>query len=528
VVPAGVAVEAYERDDVTTELDPRQVEMMLAAAVERLPRLLPGQRWFGGKEHPITYVEVRDSAALPDYPSALLVLMDVHSTGQPVATYFLPLELAPDSAPTASVDTVVRADGLVLRDGLADPAACRALLRGIAEGRTAPTTNGGRFAFQATVSRSGAARLSDLDLDGLDVRRLTVEQSNSSVIFGRELILKAFRRTQQGANPEVEILRFLDEHTAFERVPRLLGWAEYQAEDGSSMPVGVLQAFVPNEGDGWAYVLGMAAAGMPGSSDASLMSRLTAALADLGTTLAELHLALASQPDVADFAPEALTVTDVAIWRDRTLGSLTRACRYVDDLVAGESAAAASLKAEAEAVQSGVSVLRATIDDFALLADGSTAKTRHHGDFHLGQTLVGPGGWTIIDFEGEPLRPLTERRAKQTPLRDVAGLLRSLDYAEATARRQRPASDTTRSTPEADRLLASAFAEARRAFLSRYVDVVRSAGAPLLPQRDDDLARVLHPLEVEKALYELSYEVGNRPDWVAIPLGALARLASAR
>ncbi len=510
-------------------MDPNQIDAMLAAAVERLPRLLQAQRWFGGKEHPIARVEVRDSAALPEYPSALLVLIDVHSPGQPLATYFLPLEVAPASDTAAPADTVVQAGGLVLRDGLADPAACRALLRGIAEGRTAPTASGGRFTFQAAVGKGGVTYLSDLDVDRLDVRRLTVEQSNSSVMFGHELILKAFRRTQAGTNPEVEILRFLGEHTTFERVPRLLGWAEYQAEDGSSMPVGVLQAFVPNEGDGWEYVLRLVETGLSGTGATSVGARLSAVLSKLGTTLAELHLALASQPGVVDFAPEAITVSDVAIWRDRTLGSLTRTRRYVDELVASGSSATAGLQVEAEAVQAGADVLRATIDDLALLADGSTVKTRHHGDFHLGQTLVGPDSWTIIDFEGEPLRPLAERRARQTPLRDVAGLLRSLDYAEATVRRRRLADLDSGQSPDAvDCLLASAFAEARQAFLSRYVGVIRAAGAPLLPQRDDDLARVLGALEVEKALYELSYEVGNRPDWVAIPLGALARLATAR
>ena len=277
----------------------------------------------------------------------------------------------------------------------------------------------------------------------------------------------------------------------------------------------MLQAFVPNDGDGWEYLLKTVSAADAGDDSGALASRLGSLLADLGTTLAELHLALASQPGDETFAPEAITVADVAVWKDRTLGSLTRALRYIEGLV---STGDQNVRADAEAVRAGADVLRGSIEDFALLADGSCVKTRHHGDFHLGQTLVGPDGWTIIDFEGEPLRPLAERRAKQTPLRDVAGLLRSLDYAEATVNRQGPPSAT----------LPSAFAEARQAFLSSYVETIRAAGAPLLPSRSDDLTRVLRALEVEKALYELSYEVGNRPDWVAIPLGALALLACAR
>jgi maltose alpha-D-glucosyltransferase/alpha-amylase len=275
----------------------------------------------------------------------------------------------------------------------------------------------------------------------------------------------------------------------------------------------VLQCFVVNQGDGWAYVLRESSVFSSQSSDGA---RLVGDLADLGRTLAGLHLALASRPDVPDFAPESIDDRDVEAWRTRTHASLddvlARIERGLQNGPAGTGWSTQDRRYGA-AVCEGAGRLRSVIDGISALADGHVMKTRHHGDFHLGQTLVAPDGWIIIDFEGEPLRSLAERRAKQTPLRDVAGLLRSLDYARATVARQ---------APDAFDAL---FGRCREAMLAAYVEAIRADGAPLLPARPDDLQRVLLALEIEKALYELTYELGNRPDWVSIPLSALARLA---
>ena len=518
----------------------RAVDRAVPAVIARLPELLPTRRWFGGKEHAIERVELHDYAVLPEHPAAALLLVDVLSRSTDPTTYFVPF--VSDARASLSEDVIVQTGAGVVVDGLADAAACRAILKDIAAGRSLPTRRGGHFVFQATAPHADAAypRLSELDVDRVEVRRLTVEQSNSSIVFGRDLILKAFRRAQPGINPEVEILRFLGEQTTFRHVARLLGWAEYREPGGASLPIGVLQEFVPNEGDGWAYVLRLASRlGVPGPDSGAgrvlPIENLAVPLSELGTTLAELHLALASQADVPAFAPERLTAEDIETWRAHTLGSLGQILTALQPAAAGRAQARALSPddcADAEAVRSGAGTLRATIDEVAVLAEAGCVKTRHHGDFHLGQTLIGPNGWTIIDFEGEPLRSLDERRAKQTPLRDVAGLLRSLDYAEATVRRQRAASrsaadaqTTQRGIPATESALAMAFSHARSAFLDAYVRTVRAAGVSLLPARDADLARALRALEVEKALYELGYELGNRPDWVGIPLSALARLA---
>jgi trehalose synthase-fused probable maltokinase len=534
------------------------IRATLPSVAARLPGFLPAQRWFGGKERAVVRVEIRDTAVIPDHPSALLAIVAVYSRGTggdaEAAMYFLPLGLADPAQPEMAGEIVARHGDLVVADAIGDPTTCRALLRGMLDGRTLPTSHGGRFVFeparrpQAHAAEPGGA----VELEALAVRHAGVEQSNSSVIFGNTYILKALRRLVAGTNPEIEIPRFLGEHTTFDRVPPLVGWAEYRAPDGSSAPVAVLQRFVLNQGDGWSYVLRrvledprphpttpttrLPTTMVPfaGEGQEAGAPALPDTIAELGRTLGALHLALASRADVPEFAPEPIVRDDVEQWRRRTRASLeetlVRVERGLQNDPAGTGWSAADRELGAQ-VRDGAERLRAAIDGIEVLADGVTVKTRHHGDFHLGQTLVARDGWVIIDFEGEPLRSLAERRAKQTPLRDLAGVLRSLDYAHATVIRQTRAGDAVAANAGAtthaptDDALRDLFEGCRQALLAAYVGAVRAGGVPLLPAGPAGLDRVLLALELEKALYELAYELGNRPDWVTIPLAALARLA---
>lgn len=504
----------------TTEYDGGQaIRAALPAVAARLPTFLPAQRWFGNKERAVDRAEIRDTAIVPDHPSTVLAVVDVYSgPGGPV-TYFLPLSIADDASAVSTPGEIVARHGdRIVRDAIGDDETCRALLRGMLEGRTLTTTLGGRFLFQPAARQTESnSLLSSVEPDRISVRHAGVEQSNSSVIFGQVLILKALRRLAAGINPEIEIPRFLGQYTTFQRVPALVGWAEYQAPDGACAPVGVLQQFVPNQGDGWSYVLRETAALGDGPHRGTT---LVDALGGLGRTLGELHVALASRTDVPDFSPEPFSPEDAEVWRTRTLASLDSILSRIEHGLSSSPSGTGWSEADrryGEAVRAGADRLRARIDGIGCLADGHTVKTRHHGDFHLGQTLVSEGGWIVIDFEGEPLRPLAERRARQTPLRDVAGLLRSLDYAQATAVRRSPDADRTQ--------LATLFEQCRATVLDMYVEAVRSAGAPILPASPDTLSQALLALELEKALYELTYELGNRPDWISIPLSALARMA---
>jgi trehalose synthase-fused probable maltokinase len=320
------------------------------------------------------------------------------------------------------------------------------------------------------------------------VRRLGGEQSNSSVALGEALVLKHFRKLAVGVNPEAEMTRFLTERTSFRHTPRLVGHLEYRDAEARTTTLAVIQDLVADARDGWQWVLAQLA-------DPARATAAVAALRRLGERTGELHRALASDPRDPAFAPEPITAADVAAWTDGVAAQI--------------GAAHAALGGEP------VSVDLAAVRRGLSPAVGRQ-KIRHHGDFHLGQTLYRPaaGDWTIIDFEGEPLRPLDERRRKHVALRDVAGLLRSIDYAAASV----PAGGdvTTRGWQD----------DAARAYLEGY----RAAAgmAPFLPESDDAFRDVVAVFELEKAAYEIVYEANNRPDWIAIPrrglLSAAARL----
>jgi trehalose synthase-fused probable maltokinase len=489
-----------------------RVAELLPAIEAALPGFLPGQRWYGAKERVIERVDIRDWAPIPEHPSTLLAVVDVVQAGAAApVTYFLPLGLWPAARADAPGAAVVEQRDQAVRDAIADADTCRALLRGMVAGRALPTAAGGQFVFQA--GSGAASQFAVGDIGRLPVRHANVEQSNSSVMFGERLILKALRQLVSGVHPEIEMTRFLAERTTFDRTPALLGWAEYRAPDGATAPVAVLQRFVRNQGDGWSYALAQLAAAR---SKPAAAEALVERIADLGQTLGRLHLALASVSDDPAFAPETITSPDLTAWRERTWASLDDALARIDRALEGAAACSWTDTARqlGRDVLAGAGRLRSAINGIGELADGTVVRTRHHGDFHLGQTLVADDGWYIIDFEGEPARTLVERRAKQTPLRDVAGLLRSLDYARATVDRQ----GLTAPDP-------SLFDQLRSRFLAAYLESVRGSEPRVVPADAAALTDALLALETEKAIYELGYELGNRPDWVEIPLSALARLA---
>ena len=316
------------------------------------------------------------------------------------------------------------------------------------------------------------------------------EQSNTSIRFGDALILKIFRRFQFGPNPDVEVGWFLTEHSDFRGTPAVAGRLEYQRPDGQTADVALLQRFEPNRGDAWTTTLQRLRPILEGAD----MAESVAALARLGRTTADLHLALAS--GTGDFATEPISASDVEGWQ-----------RAIEDEV---RLAAEALGHRGIAVDSTGLTRRAT--GIATLL--GTLKTRHHGDYHLGQVLEREdGSFAIIDFEGEPAKPLAQRREKRSPLRDVAGMLRSLDYARNAALRAGDPADAGR----VDR--ARAWYDAgRTAYLSAYEQTVRHDARALLPA---DMDAALAALEIEKAAYEVLYELNNRPDWLPIPLAAL-------
>jgi trehalose synthase-fused probable maltokinase len=388
-----------------------------------------------------------------------------------------------------------------------------ALLRGGGEASGAGRLRAGRTERLARAGLEPGGRWA--------IRRGGAEQSNTSIRVGDGAILKAIRKLEEGVHPELEVGRFLTGEAGFAATPALLGWTELDGAIGAgAATLSVLQAFVPNEGDGWSWVLDrLSRVAAPGEGSTRELDEATAWLRRLGQRTAEMHRAFGA--DTADPAlrPEPVQAADLRGW---TEAAEAMAGRALDGL----AAAGTQLDPQGRDLAEALCACRAELTERLRAALGGApafAKTRHHGDYHLGQVLVAGGDAVIVDFEGEPLRPLAERRAKHAALRDVAGMLRSFAYAAAAATRALPERLPSAGRAAAERRLAAWEAEASQAYLDAYLDAAR--GAPGCPAERAEAERVVRFFMLEKALYEVAYELANRPDWVDIPLrGVLALL----
>ncbi|HJW83146.1 MAG TPA: alpha-amylase, partial [Anaerolineae bacterium] len=354
----------------------------------------------------------------------------------------------------------------------------------------------------------------------LPLTRPKFQSSNTVVMLGERLFLKGYRRVRSGVNPEFEVGRFLTEVAHFANCVPVAGAIDYVAADGTPTSLALLQGHVANQGDGWSTTLDylerflesqLAAAAEP---LADVHGAYLSLVQTLGTRTAELHKALALRTGDAAFDPEPLEPGDLAAWKQRVhddaLATLTLLEEHRDRFPAPALENARTLLDERKR-------LRARIDACNMPA-GPCLKTRYHGDYHLGQVLVNNNDFVIIDFEGEPGRPLAERRIKHSSLRDVAGMLRSFDYAHwsAVLRDTYTDADRARLAP----LARSWQRETRETFLRAYDETARDGG---LYGSFAEVQGLIELFELEKALYELRYEVGNRPAWINLPLqGVLA------
>jgi maltokinase len=315
-----------------------------------------------------------------------------------------------------------------------------------------------------------------------DVRSMGAEQSNSSIVFGEEQVLKVFRRIEPGINPELEMLRFLSSRS-FENIASLTGWYEYTGELMQAT-LGILQEFIGEARDGWELAL---------DDPLGLLQRVP----ELGAATGRMHSVLASDGDDPAFAPEEPGAEALALLTATIDEQIERVF-----LVLPDAPALAPIAGRGEEVRDRLQLMSHVGVGGRLI--------RHHGDYHLGQTMLRDAGWVILDFEGEPARSLLERRRKRSPLRDVAGMLRSFAYAAS-------ASELLRGVPAP----AGWEEQARLGFLDAYLETVDQS---LLPAGGPATDKLLAIFELEKAVYELRYELNNRPDWVPIPVAGIARL----
>jgi len=495
----------------------------LAAWSEIIPRLLASaspwlacQRWFGDKARQVTAIVpiAHVTRTVGDDVYSLLIAETRFVSGEP-ARYFIPLAATHHSTDyPGQLAEVSAPDGLWrVVDAFPLPRFREWLLElfGMA---SQISGHGGTFSWRPTsiiadhlpAARAAGSRLS------------TAEQSNTSVVYGYALILKIFRKQQEGLNPDLEVGHFLTGRTAYRNVPLLVGELQFalDLEPRDSQSLGMVQTYVPSRGDGWMYTLRELETW---STEHEQSEAFVRALKLLGRRTGELHLALASDSTDHDFAPENVTQHAIEGWSQSLVRTIDSTATALKDRLRTLSVETQDLTSRFIGVRDQLAALT---KGFAKL--NVSVRTRVHGDYHLGQVLrTLTDDWMILDFEGEPARPIEARREKTSPLKDVAGMIRSFDYARAASLTNR-ASEPQVAT---DASLANWENQARTAFIQGYRDVISTSPIRIAPLEQAAFTSALRAWELDKALYEIHYEMNNRPYLVNIPLSAALRLATA-
>jgi len=492
-----------------------------------LPRYLEPQRWYAAKGEKLKRAALADHVLWQSGPHQwLITLLETEGPAEP-ARYFVPLALAWEDGEEERVRgltpaTVARvrqqSNVGVLGDAFADEAFCRALVEAIGAAKEVRMAQG---VLRFTPTRV-FAELAGGDFATLVASRPQTQSSNTIVTLGERLFLKCYRRLRSGVNPEVEVGRFLTEQARFPNYVPLAGVLDYVGADGTPTTLALLQAYVSNQGDGWSYTLDYLERFLEQWRDpskappADVHGAYLSLIRTLGIRTAELHRALGANTGNVDFDPEPVTSEDLVAWR-RTVQE--EAVATLELLSQRRGELTLPVRNEAKSLMEQREKLMARIEACTASADG-TSKTRYHGDYHLGQVLLARNDFLIIDFEGEPARGLAHRRGKHSPLRDVAGMLRSFNYAHWTALRR-----AVQANEDAIRLapLARGWETAVRSeFLKAYDETARGGG---FYGSFEGAHRLLDLFEMEKAFYELRYELNNRPGWVSIPLQGILALA---
>lgn len=520
---------------------------------EILPSFIIGCRWFGSKARKIQWIRITESIRLERDESVItLLLLEIRYTEGLSDVYLLPLSFASEDEAELIVEEnsqaviarlkTTEAEGIIF-DAVYSRKFRRALFWMLTKKSTFKGLNGKITTYPGklmkTLKFSGREFLSEKS------QVLKAEQSNTSLLYGTELILKLYRHLEEGINPELEMSRFLTEKASFPNIPAYAGTLEYSKQDSEPTAIGILQGFVPNQGDAWTFtvdsvaryferVLSQNRVILDIPADASsiltiayreippLLQELLAGvyleMANLlGRRTAELHKALSSKPDDPDFAPEPFSL----LYQRAICHGLQVTLKRVFQLLR-KSLASLSEEVQAEAEEVLTFEKKIISQSRAILQKKLSAmKIRIHGDYHLGQVLYTGKDFVIIDFEGEPARSLSERRLKRSPVRDVAGMIRSFQYAAYTALLQH-ASIRVEDVPFLEPWADLWYRYIGGAFLRSYIDTAENE--PFIPKDKEEFSIMLKTFLLEKAIYELGYELNNRPGWVAIPLRGIKHL----
>jgi maltose alpha-D-glucosyltransferase / alpha-amylase len=484
-----------------------------------LPGFLATRRWFPERSSPSINAHV---AAIIPVGNELDIAL-IEAKGRRKDQYVMPLAIKwqrmdrehRDPNALAAVRQGPR-EGMLL-DAAADPEFISALLDRLRRRADIDARDGRRVEFSPVGKLSVPDKIEN-------VRAVDTEQSNTSVLVGSDCVVKLFRKLEPGINPEIEVGRFLTENAPFANTPPILGAVEL-VDDDARHAVAVVHHFIENQGDAWSvtsayldrYVEEERLLPTERTEKSNEKVAYLARIRQAGVRIAEMQLALASRDDIPDFAPEAITADDISEWStrfhdlaERVLDELARRRSgfreedgpAVDELLAQRRSLASRLR---ELLPSRIGGM----------------KTRHHGDFHLGQMLIAKDDVFIIDFEGEPRRSLAERRRKAPAARDLAGLIRSIDYS-ATAALDR----ALRSAPDEHGKIAKALDDWRERAVDAVLDAYheRLTDPRLWPQDRDKADRLLDFFLLEKVFYEIEYELSYRPDWVRVPVRGALRI----
>jgi len=491
-----------------------------------LPFYVAGRRWYAAKSEGVRRVDIADHVEWkPGERGFLVTLARVERASGETDTYFLPLTLAWEDRDDALMRTLAaatiakvrqQAQVGVLADALADEDFVRALVAATGAALELKAARG-RLRFRPTAAFAGIA---GAEHASLPVSVPTAQSSNTVVVLDDRLFVKAYRRLQAGMNPEVEIGRYLTDVAHFPHAVPVAGSVDYLADDGQIATLALIQGYVQNQGDGWDHTQSYLerffedTAREPASAaGADVHGGYLALARTLGIRTAELHAAFARAIDDPAFAPESMTQVEVAALTARVHDAAERA---LAELARRRDALPEPTRADADALVASRGALLAMIDAHVASAPVG-ARTRVHGDYHLGQVLLVQNDFVIADFEGEPARTFAERARKHSPLKDVAGMLRSFDYALHAALFNF-ATERADAREAVERAGRDWMGQASAAFLAGYDEVAAAAG--LASPREQGRG-LLELLLLEKAVYELHYEVDNRPDWARIPMAGI-------
>ncbi|QBQ54747.1 maltose alpha-D-glucosyltransferase [Nitrosococcus wardiae] len=514
-----------------SRVDPPRKRMSekLCGQLEHLLRdFLITQRWFAAKGEGVERVRLEQMEEWTEAAGNwLLAQVRVEFADIEAQSYFIPLAIAwgeGDEEPIrrllpSTIAKIRRQARIgILYDALADVSFSRALVAAMGQHRELPF-GAGKLKFSPTAAfekLTGDAPVQQL-------WRPAMEGTNSTLILDNRLFLKVYRHLQEGINPEQEMGHFLTEVSPFPNIVPLAGTLESLGPEGAPMTLALLQGFVPNQGDAWAYTVDY----LERFLENSLAKPLEEAAIELdethnnylrmmrilGQRTGELHQALAKETGNPAFDPEPISSADLDSWQKHIEKDIEQTLKMLEQR---RQEFSEPLRTEVDCL---LALKETLLQRLALIpSQWRAAKTRYHGDYHLGQVLVAEDDFVIIDFEGEPARPLAERRIKHSPLRDVAGMLRSFNYATAVALRH-----CTVERPEDRELLLPLVKtweqQVGESFLTGYGEA--AAGCPSYPADPEHAHYLIELFTLEKALYELRYELDNRPEWVDVPLNGL-------